>query len=80
MPYVDKILREKIDSGNYEPIEAGELNYKITKIVLGYLGNEPHYKEFNDVLGVLTAIQHELYRRRIADYENDAIKRNSDVY
>jgi len=80
MPYVDKILREKIDSGTYEPIGAGELNYKITKIILGYLGKEPHYKEFNDVLGVLTAIQLELYRRRIADYESEKIKINGDVY
>ena len=34
---------------------------------------------YQDIVGVLVAVQHELYRRHIAPYEDKAIQRNGDV-
>lgn len=80
MPYIDKERRDNL--GRYgQPINAGELNYRITQIVKEYL--EKHgesYQIYNDILGVLSAIPQELYRRKIAPYEDKKIKENGDVY
>jgi len=82
MPYIDKKRRDELGFTTLDtrPQNIGELNYYLTMIIQDYLPEDPHYKDYNDVLGVLTAIQFELYRRRIADYENLKIKENGDVY
>lgn len=79
MPYIEKNRRIEINNGDM-PKTAGELNYVITGIVIGFLGDSPNYQKYNDVLGVLTAIQFELYRRKISDYEDKKIAENGDVY
>ena len=58
----------------------GDLNFIITKLIKIWLGSKPNYMNYNSVLGILTAIQHELYRRKIAPYEDEKIKENDDVY
>jgi len=63
------------------PITPGELNYVITKTALKYLDVlGESYQAYCDILGTLEAIKHELYRRKIATYENKKIKSNGDVY
>ena len=80
MPYVDEKTRIFIAGGG-EVTRVGELNYKITKVILDYISKKGEsYQTYNDVLGVLTAIPLELYRRKIGAYEDEAIKRNGDVY
>jgi len=79
MPYIKKINRDELNMGK-TPENVGELNYVLTKLILDYLGDNPHYQNYNDVLGVLTAIQFEIYRRRIADYEIQKCAENGDVY
>jgi hypothetical protein len=65
----------------------GELNYLISKICKRYLdakkhqGNsyEANYQAFNDVLGALEGAKLELYRRRLAPYEDNKILENGDI-
>lgn len=57
----------------------GELNYVFTREALLYLGERPNYQRFNDVLGALEGCKLELYRRRIAPYEDKKILENGDV-
>ena len=79
MPYVKSLTRWYMSEGK-KPETPGELNYKLTMIILDYLcNNDRNYKTFNDVMGVLACIQHELYRRLIAPYEDEAIARNGDI-
>ncbi len=80
MPYIDKKTRRFLDEGG-TPQNAGELNYELTRTIQDYMFQKGEsYQTYNDILGVLTAIPLELYRRWIAPYEDKAIKRNGDVY
>lgn len=91
MPYIDKETRQRIDNGQKQPYTPGELNYAITKLVNDYLDRrtcddggiycEPdaHYADFNEALGALDAAKLELYRRRIAPYEDGKVKENGDI-
>lgn len=87
MPYITKTRREALEFANNPHVlgalceSAGELNYIITRVVLGYLDSaKESYAHYNAVLGVLDAVGKELYRRRIEPYEQQKIKENGDVY
>ena len=78
MKYLNRTSFE-LDKGS--PRTAGELNYCLTKQILQYLKDKGEsYQTYNDVLGVLNAVPHELYRRKISKYEDVAIERNGDIY
>lgn len=80
MPYIDAKTRKFIDNGGSIQ-NVGELNYFLTKVITNYIMTRGEsYQTYNDVLGILTAIPLELYRRKIAPYEDKKIKNNGDVY
>ena len=62
------------------PKTAGELNYAITMLVQGYLGEEPNYQLFNDAIGALEGAKLELYRRQVVPYEDVKIEENGDLF
>jgi len=79
MPYITQDLRDDIDSGAI-PQTAGELNYLLTVTALEYIREKGEsYQAFNDVLGALEGCKLELYRRRIAPYEDFKMEVNGDV-
>lgn len=86
MPYISRELRDELDFvvtplvDLAEKLHPGALNYTITRILLGRLGNAPSYKDLNEVLGVLEAVKLELYRREISPYEDKKCQENGDVY
>jgi len=83
MPYIPKEDRPKFESaeeamGKIETV--GELNYFITRTCLNYIKNNGFkYQKINDILGVLSAVGHEFYRRLFCFYENVKIAENGDV-
>ena len=81
MPYIKVKSRVDIDSGLKIPATAGELNYVFTKAIINYLDFKgKSYQTFNDIIGALEGAKIELYRRKIASYEDLKIKENGDVY
>lgn len=97
MPYIDPERRLQLWSerdgtfGPHNPLNAGELNYVITKqlkplipILKEYLLGRPRkYQTWNDILGAFMGAVLELIRRAFpeyADYEDEKIKENGDVY
>jgi len=81
MPYIDKALRKGIDNRTAQVVTAGELNYKITQVLQEYLEvRGESYQTYNDMCGVLTCAQMELYRRKVVHYENKKIDCNGDVW
>lgn len=88
MPYIQVGNRTQLDPV-LEPLllkvgdkvwGAGDLNYVITKIVLAFVkGHGENYAHYNDVIGALECAKLELYRRRIACYEDGKIATNGDV-
>lgn len=84
MPYIDAERRETFDDAvddiAAEVESPGELNYIITRLLLRVLQeSEANYGVYNAFLGVLTAVQLELYRRWIAVYEDEKIIENGDI-
>lgn len=87
MPYI-----EEKDRGQYNgyikdlaniltklPKEAlsGHLNYIITKLL--HMTLPKRYNDFNSLIGMLECCKIELYRRKIAPYEDIKIESNGDV-
>lgn len=80
MPYVKADDRIRLNAGEL-PATAGELNYVITRAVNTYLCREGlSYANLNEAIGVLECAKLELYQRVIADYENEKMRVNGDVY
>lgn len=88
MPYIKQEERKKFRgilkmlelNIQMDHIPAGELNYFITKILLQYLGEQPNYQRFNDVMGILNCMDKEFYRRMMVDYEKIKKEQNGDVF
>jgi len=80
MPYVDEKARERLNDGSI-PKKAGELNYSITRMIWSYiLLKGESYQTYNDIMGALEGVKLELYRRKIAPYEDLKKEANGDVY
>ena len=84
MPYIPACRRVEIRDG-VTPQNAGELNFKITSIILEYLyelnPSEPSgYSDYNEVLGVLDCVGRELYRKVVAKHEDQKCTENGEVF
>jgi hypothetical protein len=82
MPYIKPEIREEIGFkvDHLDPRAAGELNYIFTKVAHNYLENlGESYQAFNDIIGALEGCKLELYRRKVAPYEDIKIVENGDV-
>ncbi len=88
MPYIkqedrkkfEHILAEFFRLDHLYAISVGDMNYLITTIIDMKLGKNPHYSDFNAIIGVLECVKLELYRRRISKYEDKKWTENGDVY
>ena len=85
MPYIRQDDREHFEAFdnvllNTRITSAGELNYLITLLMHAYLHqNGWNYAHMNDVIGAIESAKLELYRRKIAPYEDKKIDENGDV-
>lgn len=81
MPYLATAAREVMDAGN-RPINAGELNYAITKLLVAFANREGglSYGVLNETLGAVEAAKLEFYRRVVVPYEDAKKDLNGDVY
>lgn len=81
MPYIKQQRREDFEKGRDYIENPGELNYMFTLLCEGYLRhNGTSYQSYNDIIGALEGAKLELYRRKVAPYEDEKIKENGDVY
>ena len=81
MPYIKNERRARLNLNLGDVAGPGELNYKITRLLLEYLDlHGESYQTYNDILGALEGAKLELYRRRVAWYEDQKIKEHGDVY
>lgn len=84
MPYIKKELRRPVSDS--KPLiliskSCGELNYELTTMILDYITTQGEsYQTYCEIAGVLSNIGDELYRRRVAAYEDRKIAENGDVY
>lgn len=87
MPYIKKERRPELNKDNqleqigFSCDNEGELNFVLTSICIGYRENHgTKYATFNQILGALECCKLELYRKKIASYEEEKISENGDVY
>ena len=80
MPYIPQEKRENLVLPPLPYMDAGDLNYVITKLVLKWTEYAPCYAIFNAAIGVLECAKQELYRRMVAPYEDQKCAENGDVY
>lgn len=89
MPYILKEKRAVLDPAVLELAEtfrkldddrnfAGNLNYVITRLLSALYPN-PNYQRFNDMVGALECCKLELYRKKIAPYEDIKERENGPV-
>lgn len=63
------------------PKNAGELNYAITLLIIGYMKEAPYsYQRINDCVGACEGAKLEFIRRFVGKYEDQKIAENGDVY
>lgn len=80
MPYVAEERKQALLAGA-TPLDAGELNFVLTMVVLDYLDKHPiSYQALNDVSGALTECRVEFERRVVRPYEDVKLTLNGDVY
>lgn len=86
MPYIEQERRKALIIPQILDMRvSGELNYVLTSIIRSYLLQHGSrrgisYALLNDVIGVLSCITQELYRRVVEPYEDAKIAINGDVY
>lgn len=81
MPYIEQGRRSIILDQDDEVDTIGELNFWVTTSCLRYLnGTDMQYTDYNAIIGVLECAKLEFYRRAMAKYEDEKIKKNGDVY
>jgi len=83
MPYITKEARVKFEGAKElgsKAETAGELNYLIFRVIVGYMVSKGlSYQTLNDITGVLTGVDKELYRRITQYYEDMKLIENGDV-
>jgi len=78
MPYITRQQRE--DLKYRHAATSGELNYQISMLVSAFIeDNGKQYSTFNDVIGALEGAKLEVYRRKVAEYEDEKINENGDI-
>jgi hypothetical protein len=90
MPYIKEEFRKKIEGNDphFNRLEymidnidsEGDLNYTITRLCHLFLKKKGEkYSVYNTIIGVLECAKLELYRRKVAHYEDIKIIDNGDV-
>ena len=91
MPYIKDEDRERIEktktafpiteelAGRIE--SCGELNYVITRLLDECIQNwGESYQTYDEIIGAIECAKLELYRRKIALYEDIKVEENGDVF
>lgn len=81
MPYLEEERQTLIDDRLILPETPGDLNYKITTCLIGYIRTHGlRYQTINDILGALEGAKQEFYFRVAFPYECEKRTTNPDVY
>jgi hypothetical protein len=82
MPYIENDQRVKFDTCIDKLATRidtdGELTYVIYRLLLRFCELRRCYSTFATIMGVLSCLKDEFYRKEIAPYEDIKIKENGD--
>lgn len=87
MPYIKQTDRIKYNeliksiATQLKGMPVGDLNYVITSILVQMVKDQGmSYAFANGLMGVLSCVSYEFYRRALVPYEDKKIQENGDVY
>jgi hypothetical protein len=81
MPYISPEARERLQAGGGEPETVGELNFVLSQEINAFMAARGlSYTVGNEVMGVLSCLSLEVYRRLLAHYEDRKCVENGDVW
>lgn len=80
MPYIENEARRAELDQHMDAENAGELTYCLTRVVMRFLPTKSSFLTYCIAIGALVCTILELYRRRVARYEDLKRKQNGDVY
>jgi hypothetical protein len=81
VPYIPRGERQAADQNPYYGRgNPNILTYRLTKVIIDWLGREPSAADFVAALGALDMAGKTVYRRVIAPREDESIERSSDVF
>lgn len=88
MPYINrsdrskyqKVIAELASLVPGDPKERpGNMNYIISLLINKVYGSKLRYADHNEILGVLSGVSQEFYRRNTAPYEDEKIREQGDL-
>jgi hypothetical protein len=80
MPYIEQSRRKELDNGGKAETQ-GELNYKITMLLLDYMEYAGlSYGNINSVVGALECSKLEFYTKVARPYEEGKSRQNGPIY
>ena len=87
MPYIEKKRRDVIDNNIKMLIEQleiqgwnpGDVNYVIFKILRSWFNYQPRYHTICSIMGTLSSVSKEFYRKVATPYEEMAEKKNGPI-
>jgi hypothetical protein len=88
MPYVPKADRQPYQQAvnaiaqqipDDRMARPGHMNYVISLLINKVYGEQMRYADHNEIMGVLTCVQDEFYRRFTAPYEDEKIISDGDL-
>jgi hypothetical protein len=74
-PYIDNLAA--LLKGLIKADKSGDLNYVVSSLIKKM--KPIKYDDYNSIIGALECIKLELYRRKIAPYEDKKIEENGDI-
>ena len=81
MPYISKDRRPNILDVYPCGWTYGDFNYFVTNTIKNFIEVKGEsYELYNSLIGMLECCKLELYRRKVALYEDQKIEQNGDVY
>ena len=88
MPYIGRKERQQYQATLNELAKMipqdrmarpGHINYIVSLLLEKVYGKQMRYADHNEVVGVITCIAQEFYRRKTAPYEDIKIKEEGDL-
>lgn len=80
---IKQVVLELLNSEEERHKWAGNLNYLITKVILDFYNKATdgnlRYNHYNEIIGMLECCKLEMYRRKVAAYEDEKIATEGDV-
>jgi hypothetical protein len=61
-------------------LRPGHMNYVLSLLIEKVYGREMRYADHNEVMGLLTCVAEEFYRRKSAPYEDKKVKDEGDLH